>query len=38
MFRLIKQVFIALLSFNGSLINRVDVSDHARCLSLNDLL
>ena len=36
MFRLIKKVFIALLSFCGSLSSMVDVSNHTNYISLNN--
>ena len=36
MFRLIKKVFIALLSFSGSLSSMVDVSNHTKYISLNN--
>ena len=36
MFRLIKQVFIALLSFSGSLGSMANVSNFATCISLNN--
>ena len=34
MFRLIKQIFIALLTFSGSLASTVYVSNHTKCISL----
>ena len=37
-FRLIKQLFIALLSFSESLANMVNVSDFVTCISLNNQL
>ena len=36
MFRLVKQVFIALLNFSGSLGSMANVSDFAACISLNN--
>ena len=36
MLRLIKQVFIALLSLSGSLTWMVNVSDHIKCISSNN--
>ena len=36
MLRLIKQVFIALLSFSGSLARIVNKSDHIKCITLNN--
>ena len=36
MLRLIKQVFIALLSFSGSLARIVNKSDHIKCIALNN--
>ena len=38
MFRLIKQVFIALLFLSGSLVSIANVFDHANCISLNNKL
>ena len=35
MFVFIKKVFIELLGFNKSLVNMVNVSGHAKCISLN---
>ena len=36
MFRLIKEAFMALLSFSGSLASMVHVSNFTTCLSLSD--
>ena len=36
MFRLIKQVFIALLSFSKSLSSIANSPSHVKCISLND--
>ena len=36
MFRVIKQVFIALLGFSGSLASIANVSNFTRCMSLNN--
>ena len=36
MLRLIKQVFIALLSFSGSLASMADASNLTTCMSLNN--
>ena len=36
MFWLIKQVLIELLSFSRSLVRTVNVSDHTKCVSLNN--
>ena len=36
MLRLFKQVFLGLLSFNESLASIVNVSDHTKCISLNN--
>ena len=36
MFRLIQKVFIVLLSFSATLASIVNVSDHAKCISLNN--
>ena len=36
MFRLIRQVFIASLSFSGSLASIANAPDHIKCISLNN--
>ena len=36
MFRLIEKVFIVSLSFSRSLASIVNVSDHTKCISLNN--
>ena len=36
MFRLIRLVFTALLSFSRSIASRVNAPDHIKCMSLND--
>ena len=38
MFRLIKQVFISLLSFSGSLVCTTNASNFTTCMSLNNQL
>ena len=36
MFRIITQVFAALLHFSGLLASMINVSHHAKCISLNN--
>ena len=38
MFTLIKQVFIVLLNFSGSLGSIINTPDHAKCISLRNRL